>query len=89
MQPSGSQPGKPAGAGKSDTPAPVNTIRISGADLSKLHALLSAGGDKHHVKRGFVRWPFQRETVRVELPSPGATPPRSCTWRRGTSPRRA
>lgn len=62
-----------AAASPTQPAQPPNTIRLSGTDLAKLHAVLSATGDKHHVKRGFVRWPFQREIIRVELTQPGGS----------------
>jgi len=51
-----------------DQPAPRNTIRLSRGDLERLQEeldLASPGTASH--KRTYVRWPFHREGVRIDV----------------------
>ncbi|CAN5715033.1 hypothetical protein BH11PLA1_BH11PLA1_11100 [soil metagenome] len=70
----------PAGAG---APAPqpaapreivTNTVRISGADLLRLEEEMDAKNPGGSPRRSFLRWPFPKEAVLVEMIQPsGAT----------------
>jgi two-component system response regulator FixJ len=60
-----------ASSSSDNRPGPLsnqpNTIRMAGADLARLQHELDAGSDAQNPKREFVRWPFQKEGVRVEI----------------------
>jgi len=46
---------------------PLNTLRISPAELGKLWQDLDALAIKKQSQREFIRWPFQRASVKIEL----------------------
>lgn len=58
----------------SDSPAPVarNTVRVSGAELTKLFTELDANQSAASRRRQYIRWPFQKEAVRVEMLQQGS-----------------
>ncbi|MBL8762678.1 MAG: response regulator [Phycisphaerae bacterium] len=53
----------------------MNTIRASGQDLERLYDTLDGpgGGPNATFNRGFLRWPFRHETIRVQLVHPGGS----------------
>jgi CheY-like chemotaxis protein len=57
-------------AGKSVNPH-ANTIRLVGPDLARLYAELDAAGEQSHPRREFLRWPFPRESIQIELQHAG------------------
>ncbi len=57
-------------AAKSANPH-ANTIRLVGPDLVRLYAELDAAGERSHPRREFLRWPFPKESILIELQHTG------------------
>jgi len=61
--------GRPAGshAAAMQASGPLNTLRLSPVELNKLWQELDAATPGKHPQREFIRWPFQRASVKIEL----------------------
>lgn len=46
---------------------PTNTLRLNAATLTRVIAEMDATIDSHHRARSLVRWPFAKQSVRVEI----------------------
>lgn len=49
----------------------VNTVRISAVELMKLDQEMSAKKSGTNPRRTFLRWPFQRQAILIEMQQPG------------------
>lgn len=61
---------KPSGQ-NDPKPQQTNTVRISAVDLMKLDQEMNLKKSGHNTRRAFIRWPFAKQSLAVEMHQPG------------------